>query len=143
MITKSILLTCGKDRAFELFTGRISEWWPPERRHTKDPNSRIVLSPNDGFFERDAAGNAIELGQVLAWDPPDRLELHWFPGTDRDHPTHVAVQFIAEGLSTKVVVIHAATTSSQALFPIRAERYDASWNLVLAALGRAAALEHR
>ena len=40
MIRKSVLLPLGPDRAFALFTQRIGEWWPPERRHTSDLNRR-------------------------------------------------------------------------------------------------------
>ena len=64
MITKSILLPCPPERAFALFTGRISDWWPPERRHTGDPKSVITLSEDGKFVERDAAGRQVALGAV-------------------------------------------------------------------------------
>ncbi len=139
MIVKSIVLTCSPERAFHLFTSRISDWWPPERRHTNDPNSVLVLSEAGRFFERDRSGNEVELGSVLAWEPPKRLLLDWFPGTDPEHPTRVEVLFDPDGDATRVIVNHGATPASESLFPTRAPRYEASWTLVLAALANAQA----
>jgi len=138
MIEKSILLPCEPEHAFRLFTEKASEWWPPERRHSADPASLIVLSQAGRFFERDRVGQEIELGAVLAWDPPRRLLLDWYPGTDREHPTRVEVSFEPEDNGTRVVVRHSATPASEALFPSRAPRYEASWSLVLRALAAAA-----
>jgi len=59
----------------------------------------------------------------------------------RDEPTRVEIKFEPEGDSTRVVVLHQATPSSEALFPLRAPKYEASWTLVLGALARAAALD--
>lgn len=134
MIEKSILLACGQARAFEIFTRKISDWWPPERRHTKDPKSTIVLSEDGRFFERDASGNEVELGTVITWEPPARIVLDWYPGTDKDHPTRVEIRFAAEGDGTRLVVEHGPTSASEDLFSTRAPRYEASWSLVLDAL---------
>jgi uncharacterized protein YndB with AHSA1/START domain len=144
MIEKAITLTCDPARAFHLFTARISDWWPPERRHTSDPNSVIVLSETGRFFERDQSGKEVELGAVRAWEPPARLVLDWYPGTDAEHPTRVEVSFMAEGSSTRVIVQHSPTEASKDLFPTRAPRYQASWDMVLAAFaGALGALDNR
>jgi uncharacterized protein YndB with AHSA1/START domain len=139
VITKSVVLACEPERAFHLFTDRISDWWPPERRHTPDRDSLIVLSEAGRFFERDRTGKEVELGTVIAWEPPRRLVLDWYPGTDRNHPTRVEVRFVPEGEATRVVVEHSATEASAALFPTRMARYQASWSQVLATLAAAAA----
>jgi uncharacterized protein YndB with AHSA1/START domain len=139
MIEKSILLSCSVAEAFALFTERISAWWPPERRHTQDPTSQLFLTEAGRFYERSSAGHEVELGRVLAWQPPGRLLLHWYPGTDAEHPTEVEVRFVAanEGI-TRVEVTHRPTARSASLWDSRAPRYDQSWQLVLAALARAA-----
>lgn len=143
MITKSIVLPCAPARAFTLFTEEIGRWWPPERRHTGDPDSVIVLSREGRFFERARDGREVELGAVREWDEPNRLVLDWYPGTDADHPTSVEVRFEPHGDSTRVVVQHRATPTSEHLFPRRAQAYQASWDLVLAALAGAASALHR
>lgn len=138
MIRKTILLAVPPSKAFALFTLRISEWWPPERRHTGDPSSRIVLDAAGPFYEESTNGKRAELGQVLAYEPPDRLLLDWYPGTDREHPTRVEITFSSEGDGTRIRLQHGPTAASLELFPLRAPRYEASWGLVLESLAKAA-----
>lgn len=137
-IEKSVLLRCGRERAFALFTEEAGAWWPPERRHTGDPASRIAMSEGGRFYEEAGDGRVVELGRVRAWEPPDRLLLDFYPGTDAEHPTEVEVRFTDEGGDTRVQVFHRPTAASEALWTSRAPRYVASWALVLDALARAA-----
>lgn len=139
MIHKTIVLPCDCQRAFVLFTEQIDTWWPPSRRHCDDPHSMIVLSQAHGFFEVDRAGHRTVLGEIKVWDRPRRIVLDWYPGTDADHPTRVEVRFEAVEEGTKVMVEHGPTPASGPLFDKRAPKYDASWDLVLAAFGDAAA----
>jgi hypothetical protein len=138
MIEKSVVLKCPCERAFVLFTEHASEWWPPERRHTGDPNSTISILASGRFYERTRDGREVELGRVRVWEPPSRLVLDFFPGTDAEHPTEVEVSFVPEGEGTKVTVVHRATAASDALFESRVPRYVASWELLLKALAGAA-----
>ena len=132
-IEKSTLLPCGQAQAFALFTEAIAEWWPPERRHLPDPSSTIVLDPTR-FFERDSHGKEVELGRVLEWVAPERLVLDWYPGTGPDQPTRVTIRFVPESDHTRVLVEHGPTPASADLFEARADRYRASWDLVLKSL---------
>ena len=138
MIEKTILLRCDVPRAFELFTQRLGEWWPPERRHTGDASSEIAMLPTGRFYERAHDGREVELGRVRTWEAPHRLVLDWYPGTDAAHPTRVEVRFVPEDGGTRVQLTHGPLPESEALFPQRAPRYVASWDLVLPALERAA-----
>ena len=133
LVEKSVQLPCSLERAFALFTDRIDDWWPPARRHSKHPESVIALSA-DRFWEFAPDGDEVELGRVRAWEPPNRIVLEWFPGTDPEHPTLVEVDFISVKEGTEVRITHRATAQSLELFPLRAPRYAASWDLVLAAL---------
>ena len=140
MIKKSILLACPMDRAFYLFTQAASEWWPLERRHTQDPLSQIQMLPSGRFWERAADGHEVDLGHVREWDPPHRLVLDFYPGTDAQHPTLVVVTFAAEGDATRVTVDHRPTAVSEDLWKLRVPRFEQSWELVLAAFARHAAM---
>jgi hypothetical protein len=139
VLKKSVALACAPERAFELFTRHAGEWWPAERRHTKDPTSAITILETGRFYERSSAGQEVELGRVRVWDPPWRLVLDWYPGTDSDHPTEVTVTFEPVGPGTRMTLEHRPTASSEDLWNQRAPRYDASWELVLAALSARAA----
>jgi uncharacterized protein YndB with AHSA1/START domain len=136
MIEKDVLLRCTPDRAFALFTAEASRWWPPTRRHTGDPESRITMAATGRFCE-ESAERQVELGRVVDWCPPERLVLEWFPGTGPEQPTRVEVTFEPEGPCTRVRVRHGPTPASEAIFPTRAPRYAESWELVLAALASA------
>lgn len=141
MIEKSVVLECPPARSFELFTREISAWWPPERRHTNDAQSELFLLESGRFYERARDGREVELGRVVAWEAPTRLVLEWYPGTDAEHPTEVEVKFIAlvgDTTRTLVEIEHRPTDASRELFESRAPRYEASWELVFAALSRAA-----
>lgn len=133
MITRSVLLPKNPQASFALFTEKASEWWPADRRHTKDPNSTITLAATGRFSER-SGEKEVQLGKVRVWEPPHRLVLDWYPGTDAEHPTEVEITFIAEGEGTRVTVEHRPLPVSADLFKDRAPRYDKSWELVFAAL---------
>jgi hypothetical protein len=140
MITKSIRLACSAERAFALFTEFASEWWPEARRHTRDPRSEIRMLESGRFWERAGDGHEVELGRVRTWEPPDRLVLDFYPGTDAAHPTEVIVTFTVEGTHTLVTVEHRSTAASESLWTQRAPRFEESWDAVLAALAAAAQL---
>ncbi len=138
MIVKSILLDLDLPAAFALFTDRISAWWPPERRHSGDPASAIFLLPSGRFYERASDGREVELGKVTAWDAPRRILLDFYIATGPDHPTEVEITFAPEANATRVTVTHRAKPASTHLWPERAPRYAASWQIVLAALNASA-----
>lgn len=137
-LTKTVLLPLPPDSAFRLFTEHASEWWPEDRRHTKDPASTITILASGRFFERSQAGVEVELGRVRSWAPPDRLELDFYIATGPDKPTDVTITFVAEGEGTRVTVEQQPTAASLALWNERAPRFVASWDRVLECLAAAA-----
>lgn len=86
------------------------------------------------FWERARDGREVELGRVTTWEPPHRLMLDFFVGSDPDHPTRVEVTFLAEGDGTRVTVLHGPGPDSADLYGQRAPRFERSWEAVLAAL---------
>ena len=138
MIEKSAFLMCAPAQAFVLFTERASEWWPELLRHTTDPRSEIRMLANGRFWERGEDGHEVELGRVLVWEPPQRLILDFYPGTDARHPTGVVVRFAAEDGGTRIVVEHGPKPESADLWTEGAFRFERAWDLVLAGLQQAA-----
>jgi uncharacterized protein YndB with AHSA1/START domain len=138
MIKKSVVLACDADRAFTLFTREMSVWWPEDRRHTKDPESSIQLSPAGRFWERARDGREVELGRVRVFEPPGLLVLDWYVGTDAEHPTEVTVRFEAEAEGTRVAIEHRPTAASAEVWTGRADLFGRSWDAVLAAIAEAA-----
>lgn len=136
-LTKTVVLPLPPAAAFELFTQHASEWWPEDRRHTKDPESTIAILATGRFFERSRAGVEVELGRVRVWQPPHRLELDFYVASGPDAPTDVTISFTAEGDATRVTVEHRPTAASEKIWSERAPRYAASWDRVLDALAAA------
>jgi len=134
MIEKSVVLNCPVHEAFDLFTRRVSEWWPQSHRLTKDPQSQLFMEPEGRFWERSLDGRELELGRVLSWEPPHRITLDFYLGTGAIQPTAVEVTFTPEDGRTRVAVVHRAKPDSQDVFALRAAVFDKSWDAVLAAL---------
>ena len=134
MIQKSILLHRPPDEAFELFTARISEWWPQTHRLTKDPESQLFLEAAGRFWERSRDGREIELGRVTGWEPPNRLTLDFYMGTNSAQPTSVEVTFAPENEDTRVTIHHRPKPESEDLWNLRAPVFERSWDAVLLAL---------
>ena len=134
MIVQSVLLRLAPAEAFALFTRRIDEWWPADRRHTKGPGSRVILLPVGRLFERAGDGREIELGRVIQWDEPRRILLDFYVATGPDRPTQVEITFEAEGPCTRVTVTHGPKPESADVWDDRVPRYGDSWRAVLAAL---------
>jgi hypothetical protein len=139
MMVKSVTLPLAPAAAFDLFTQKIGEWWPPDRRHTQDPRSEIFLLATGRFYERARDGREVELGCVRSWDIPNRILLDFFIATSPERPTEVEIAFAARGAGTEVTVMHRPKPSSEALWSERAPRYSRSWDVVLGALSVAAA----
>lgn len=142
MIQKSLLLPCAPAHAFALLTEQAGTWWPPDRRHTKDPNSAIFIERGGRFYERATDGTEVELGVVKVFEPPRRLLLDWYPGSGPAEPTHVEIVLAPEGTGTRVSLVHRPGPSSADQYAKKAAAYERSWALVfdawLGAAGREA-----
>lgn len=126
-------------RAFELFTTRMADWWPKGKTLAKVPHAAITLEPRagGGWFERDADGNEIHWGKVLAWQPPSRLLLAWQItcdfGYDPNLVTEVELTFApAAGGGTLVTLEHRNLERFGADAAGFAEKLGGGWPLRLA-----------
>jgi len=138
VIEKSVRLACDPERAFRLLTEEAGAWWPPERRHTKDPGSVIRIEAAGRFYERAIDGREVELGIVRVFSPPRRLVLDWFPGTGPSQPTHVEIVLREDDGGTLVRLTHRAGPYGADEYTRNVAAYERSWSLVLAAWSRAA-----
>lgn len=132
-LERTIEVRCSVEHAFTVFTRRIDLWWPPS--HKKFADSRLLFEERAGgrFFERAASGSEADLGEVLVWEPPQRVRYSWWPGAD-DKPTEVEVLFRAEGDVTVVEVTHSEANAGLGdRWPERVKKFEKGWGAVLAA----------
>jgi uncharacterized protein YndB with AHSA1/START domain len=68
----------------------------------------VAFEPHVGgrIFERTSDGVVHKWGEVLIWEPPNRLSYLWHIYGDRSDATEVDVSFAAEGEITKVTIVH-------------------------------------
>jgi uncharacterized protein YndB with AHSA1/START domain len=101
------------ERAFELFTSRMSDFWPASHSIGTSPIAEVRMEPQVGgrWFERGVDGSECSWGRVAAWGPPVRLVLVWQIGCDWAYDptleTEVEVTFteLGEG-GTRVDLTH-------------------------------------
>ena len=105
----SFVVACEPDHAFATWTGKASAWWPAEHTMSHESGSEIVFEPRAGgrIFERTPAGQELEWGEIVEWDPPRRLRYVWHIATDRENATDVEIVFRAlPDSSTQVEIEH-------------------------------------
>jgi hypothetical protein len=99
-------VACPAEHAFDVWTGQIGSWWPPD--HTvSGAATQIVLEPTVGgrIFERTADGREHDWGRVTVWAPPTTLAYLWHIGRDATQATEVEIQFIpSAGDATRVEI---------------------------------------
>ncbi len=138
-IHRTVSVRVPPERAFELFTGHISKWWPAGKTIGNAPHVAIVLEPRGGgrWFERDADGTETEWGTVLAWEPPARLLLGWQIGAqftfDPALLTEVELTFTpTEAGGTLVALEHRQLERFGADAALMAEKIGHGWPARLA-----------
>lgn len=102
------------ERAFDLFTNHMAEWWPAEHHLAGSPVVAMTVEPRIGgrIYDSCEDGSESVWGQVTEWDPPAGLAFAWMVTgtwqleTDVEKASRVSVAFTADGDRTRVVVVH-------------------------------------
>jgi len=146
-VKKQVVVETTQHRAFRTFTDGIDRWWPREHHIGTSPLERMVVEPRAGgrWYSICQDGSEIEVGKVVAWEPPSRLVLTWQITAqwqfDPNFSTEVEVSFHAEGARrTRVELEHkqlerygAESETVRKLF-----ESDEAWAAQLAAFARVA-----
>jgi uncharacterized protein YndB with AHSA1/START domain len=134
-VRKSIVVRCGVEAAFDLFTARIGTWWP--LRDYSVSQERVRTCAFEGrvgghVYEVDADGERCTWGTVRAWEPPRRVVFSWHPGRAADTAQEVEVRFVPEGSGARVLIEHRGwDVLGPEAEPTR-RGYDQGWEGVLA-----------
>ena len=108
-IRLSFELSCPAAHAFEVWTGRIAQWWPADHTASGEADTTVILEPHPGgrIYERTSAGIEHDWGEVTIWDPPKRLGYLWHLRRDRADATEVEIRFMDRGdATTRVEIEH-------------------------------------
>ena len=131
-ILRTVTVAVDAERAFEVFTRRIGDWWPLQSHGCFERDSAGVRFENDRIVERSTTGEEASWGEVLAWEPPTRIAFTWHPGYAEGEPsTEVEVRFRAQGGTTVVELEHRGWERlGERAREARASYHD-GWDIVL------------
>ena len=135
-IRRRIVVRCTPERAFEVFTGEMSSWWPFEAfsiaADTDGEARAVVVEPHAGgrIYEIQADGTQASWGEVRTWDPPGRLVLAWKPNDRPQPPTELELTFAEHVDGTAVVLEHRGWELLGPLADEARENYDTGWPMV-------------
>jgi uncharacterized protein YndB with AHSA1/START domain len=130
-ITKQIRVDAGPETAFEVFTGRIGEWWPLEKFSVFGADATVAFE-GERIVERSASGEETIWGEVLDFEIAGRVRFTWHPGRpESEEPTEVDVTFAADGDGTLVTLVHGGWDRLSEERRAGRVDYDNGWPLVL------------
>jgi hypothetical protein len=93
--THTVSLSCDAAEAFDVFTARISEWWP--EAYTPDPDAfdGVLIEPSVGgrVLMRMSGGVEHQIGEVTAWEPGRTYGQTWTLAQDPASPSSLTVSF--------------------------------------------------
>ena len=130
----SFVVACPPDHAFATWTAKASAWWPKEHTASHEPNVEIVFEPNVGgrIFALTPAGEEIDWGEIVEWDPPRRLRYRWHIAIERANATDVEIVFHAlPGAATRIEIEHGGWDRLGAVGQTWREANHAGWDGVL------------
>jgi uncharacterized protein YndB with AHSA1/START domain len=78
-IRKSLTVAAPPQKAFSVFTDGFDRWWPKSHTIGTATLKTAIIEPRQGgrWYGVDENGHEDDWGEVLAWEPPDRLLLAW------------------------------------------------------------------
>ena len=132
-IVKTVTVMCPVDRAFDLFTRKMTEWWPLLTHSVGGAEAlRVEMHCAQGgqIVEHLADGTREVWGTINEWTPPHRLTFSWHPGTPEAEATSVEVRFRAQGATTEVTLVHSGW-EQRPDGRLARDAYTTGWALVL------------
>jgi uncharacterized protein YndB with AHSA1/START domain len=112
-VRKTIRVNASAARAFEVFTTGLGKWWPRDHGIGKLPMREAVVETRLGgkWYEVAEDGSRADVGEIIAWEPPQRFVMSWDINSqwkpDTTVGSEVEVRFIAESAGvTRVELEH-------------------------------------
>jgi uncharacterized protein YndB with AHSA1/START domain len=134
VIRKSVEVDVPVETAFRVFTEQAGSWWPLATKSVGQEEAEdLVFEPRVGgrVHERLRSGKEHEWGEILAWEPPERLVFTWHPGREQETSQEVEIRFSRSGEGTRLELEHRGWDRLVATADEIPEHYDSGWDEVL------------
>jgi uncharacterized protein YndB with AHSA1/START domain len=128
-IRREVLVDADPAVASEVFTARISLWWPIAEKSVYGAGGTVAFAGGQ-LIEQSPDGQRAVWGTVTRWEPPIGVAFTWHPGHAPERASHVEVAFAAAGPQTLVTLTHTGWDALADPAAARAE-YDHGWPIVL------------
>jgi uncharacterized protein YndB with AHSA1/START domain len=124
---------CPPARAFALWAGETTSWWPASHSVSGDPSLTVTFEPHEGgrVYERLPDGTEHDWGSIVTWDPPTRLAYRWHLRQDAADATLVTITFTPSGTGTAVTITHAGWEALGANATTLRDRNRQGWSSLL------------
>jgi uncharacterized protein YndB with AHSA1/START domain len=136
-VRKSVVVAAPIELAWEVFTERITTWWPLDTHSIgKERIESMVVDGREGgrIYERLNGGGEESWATMVAWEPPRRLVFSW---EITEPATEVEVRFTPEGEGTRVDLEHRGWERLGANAERRRGSYNEGWEYILGRYERA------
>lgn len=138
-IRKSLVVPGPPALVFAQFTERFGAWWPRALGHSvfgaASTGCAIEGRVGGAVFETGTGDRRALWGRVVAWEPPRRLAMAWFPGRGEDTAQIVEIGFAAEGGFTRIDLEHRDWHRLGERAPAAHDNYSRGWDIVLGRFG--------
>ena len=112
-VSVSAIVPLPVPRAFDRFVRELHAWWPREYTWSQDVLHDIGVEPHVGglCFEIGPHAFRCDWGRVLAWVPPEHIQLAWHVGPRREpvpdpaKTSIVTVSFAPDGRERTVIAL--------------------------------------
>ncbi len=134
-VAKTLELGLTPADAFDLFVNRMSEWWPLNTHAVStDDAEDIRIDGRVGGVINEVTRDGVEYvwGVIAAYDPGQRIQFTWHPGTPEDAATQVDVRFDATETGTRVTLVHTGWEARGDDAQTIRDNYESGWDHVLA-----------
>jgi uncharacterized protein YndB with AHSA1/START domain len=133
-LRKTVTVPTSPERAFELFTAFMHEWWPLTTHSIAgDDAAGVVFGQGVGgrIVETMADGTSAVWGTITTWEPPRRVAFTWHPGNPQSEAGTVEVTFTVQSPGvTLVELVHSGWERRSDGAEARSS-YDTAWDVVL------------
>jgi uncharacterized protein YndB with AHSA1/START domain len=132
-IRKSVVVAAPLERAFEVFTERITAWWPlathsigADKAESVDFEGRV----GGRLVEQIAGGEEASWATITAWEPPTRIAMRWHVNPENPE-TEIEVRFQPEGDGTRVDLEHRGWDAFGDQAQDMSGGYTVGWGMIL------------